>query len=175
MFDKWASRPALAGVVICGLVAARASAQTEELVFVSLTPCVAFDTRPSQGGPGSLNSEEQRSFHIAGSTNDFEAQGGTAGGCGVPSFSAGQSIAKAVFINYVAIDPQGAGQIKAWAADNSEPVQGAVVNYQALTPPMNNSNAVVTELRQNFEGSDVAVKAKSAGVHVRGVVLGYFT
>jgi hypothetical protein len=49
-----------------------------------------------------------------------------------------------------------------------------MVNYQALTPPMNNSNAVVVELRQDAEGDDIRVLARSAGVHVRGVVLGYF-
>jgi hypothetical protein len=150
-------------------------AQVQDLVFVSVEPCVAFDTRPAQGGTGSLEAEELREFHIIGSTADFGAQGGKVGGCGVPGFSGDQPVARAVFINYVAIAAQGSGQIKAWAADKAEPVEGALVNYQALTPPMNNSNAVVTELRQNQQGDDIAVKAKSAGVHVRGVVLGYFT
>jgi hypothetical protein len=150
------------------------AAQDQELVLITTTPCVVFDTRPAFGGTGAFAVEEERTFHIAGSTAPFAAQGGTAGGCGVPGFSGGNAGAQAVFINYIAIEPQGSGQLKAWAADKTEPPQGALVNYQALTPPMNNSNAVVTELRLDAEGNDIKVKAKSAGVHVRGVILGYF-
>src|SRR5688500_6867722 len=85
-------------------------AQVQDLVFVSLEPCVAFDTRPVQGGTGSLQAEELREFHIIGSTADFGAQGGKVGGCGVPPFSGDQPVARAVFINYVAIAAQGSGQ-----------------------------------------------------------------
>jgi hypothetical protein len=157
------------------MVSATISLQAQETVFVSLPPCLVFDTRPAFGGPGAFAPEQERTFHIVGTTANFAAQGGTVGGCGVPGFGDDGPVAKAVFINYVAISPQGAGQIKAWAATGTEPEQGALVNYQLLSPPMNNSNAVVTELRQDEPGDDIKVKAKSAGVHVRGVVLGYFT
>ncbi len=150
-------------------------AQASDLVFISLNPCVVFDTRPSFGGEGSLDAEEERSFHVVGSTSDFAGQGGTAGGCGVPAWNGGSPVARAVLINYVAIAPQGAGQLKAWAFDKTEPAQGALVNYQALTPAMNNSNAVVTELSQTAEGLDIKVRARSAPTDVRGVVLGYFS
>jgi hypothetical protein len=149
--------------------------QDHDVVFTSVTPCVIFDTRQPFSSQGPFAAEEERSYHIAGSTAAFAAQGGSPGGCGVPGWSEGQPVAKAIFINYVAIDPRGAGQVKAWASDKDEPAQGALVNFQALTPPMNNSNGVVTELRQDAEGADIKVRARSAGVHVRGVVLGYFT
>jgi hypothetical protein len=152
-----------------------ATAQDPDLVFITVNPCVIFDTRPVFGGTGAFAAEEQRSLNITGSTADFEAQGGTPGGCGVPAWSGGQPVARAIFINYIAIDPQGGGQMKAWAGDKTEPAQGALVNYQALTPPMNNSNAVVTELRQDSEGLDIKVRARSAGTHIRGVIIGYFT
>jgi hypothetical protein len=145
------------------------------LTFHSVPPCVAFDTRPAFGGTGAFAAEEARVFYIVGTTAPFTAQGGTAGGCGVPPFSGDEPVARAIFINYVAIDPTGAGSVKAWATDQAEPVQGAMVNYQALTPPLNNSNAVVTELRQAAQGNDITVKARSAAVHVRGIILGYFT
>src|SRR5688572_18667824 len=139
----------LAGFFISlAIFAVTTTAQDQDLVFITVNPCVIFDTRPSFGGDGAFAAEEERPFHIVGSTADFPGQGGTAGGCGVPAWSGGASIAKAILINYVAIDPQGAGQLKAWAADKTEPAQGALVNYQALTPPMNKSNAVVTELNQ---------------------------
>jgi len=157
------------------LLALPLMAQDQDMVFISVNPCVIFDTRPVQGGTGPFAAGEERGFEIDGSAANFAAQGGTPGGCGVPGWSAGQPVARAVFINYVAIDPQGAGQLKAWAFDKTEPAQGALVNYQALTPPMNNSNGVISELRQDVSGPDLKVKALSAGTHVRGVILGYFT
>jgi hypothetical protein len=157
------------------LAAATVSLTAQELVFISLPPCVIFDTRPAFGGEGAFAPEEERAFDIVGSTADFGEQGGTVGGCGVPGFSGGFPVAKAVFINYVAIEATGAGTIKAWASGTIEPPQGALVNYQALTPPMNNSNAVVTELRQDVEGKEIKVRARNAGVHIRGVILGYFS
>jgi plastocyanin len=146
-----------------------------ETVFHSLAPCVVFDTRAAFGGPGPFVAEQERSFHVAGSTANFAAQGGTAGGCGVPAFDGGQPVATAIFINYVAINANGGGSLKAWAGDKTEPVQGAVLNYQALTPPLNTSNGVVTELRADVQGNDIKVKAKTSGVDVRGIILGYFS
>lgn len=157
------------------LVPATLFAAPQDLTFNSLAPCVVFDTRTEFGGTGPLVAETERSFHVVGSTSNFAAQGGTTGGCGVPGFSAGQPVVKAVFINYIAINPVGGGQLKVWSADQPEPSQGAMVNYQALTPPMNNSNAVITEVRQDSEGQDITLKAKASNVHARGVVLGYFT
>jgi hypothetical protein len=149
--------------------------QTQDLVFTSVTPCVAFDTRPAFGGPGKFAPEQERSFHIVGSTANFAAQGGNPGGCNVPGFAGEEPVVQAVFINYVAVDPEGGGTVKAWPGDESEPAQGAMVNFQALTPPMNNSNGVVTGVRQDEQGADIRVKAKTSAVHVRGVILGYFT
>src|SRR5688500_8596083 len=161
--------------VLLAAMAASVSAQDQSLVFVSVNPCVIFDTRPAFSTAGPFSADQTRTYFIAGSTADFPAQGGTAGGCGVPAWSGGQPVARAVFMNYVAIDAQGAGQIKAWASDKTEPEQGALVNYQALTPAMNNSNGVITELRLDAPGADITVRARSAGVHIRGVILGYFT
>src|SRR5687767_2185283 len=152
------------------------SLSADDLTFHAVTPCVVFDTRPSFGGPGPFAAEQIREFNIVGSTADFVWQGGTPGGCGIPGFAGpGAPVVQAVFINYIAIDAQGPGQLKAWATGQLEPPQGAIVNYQLLTPPMNNSNGVVTEVRQDLEGSDISVRARSAAVNARGVILGYFT
>src|SRR5688500_8592269 len=106
------------------------AAQDQDLVFVSINPCVVFDTRPAFSTMGPFSADETRSYFVADSVADFAAQGGTPGGCGIPGWVNGQAVARAIFINYVAIDPQGAGQIKAWAFDQVEPDQGALVNYQ---------------------------------------------
>ena len=82
-------------------------------------------------------------------------------------------MAKGVVINLIAIEADGGGNLKIWPSDVIE-TSGGVVNYQALSPPMNNSNALVSGVRLDSEGGDVTVRAKS-GVHVRGVVLGYFS
>ena len=52
---------------------------------------------------------------------------------------------------------------------------GGVVNYQALSPAMNNSNALASSVRQDTEGSDISIRVNQSGVHMRGVILGYFT
>jgi hypothetical protein len=152
-----------------------AGAQTapgEALAFFEITPCALFDTRPSQGGTGILGSGEARAFHVVGSDSDFAAQGGTPGGCGIPGFSGGEPQTSMVYLNLVAVDSTGGGNLKVWATDDPEP-QGGVVNYQKLTPNLNNSNAIVVGVRQDREGRDITVKANGAATHVRGVALGY--
>src|SRR4051794_9493276 len=51
-----------------------------DLLFVPVTPCRVIDTRLAGG---KVNANEVRSYRIAGTTG-FEAQGGHAGGCGIP-------------------------------------------------------------------------------------------
>jgi hypothetical protein len=92
------NRTILLGIILT-LSGSPAFPQTQDLVFTSVTPCVAFDTRPVFGGPGAFAVEQERIFHIVGSTANFAAQGGTAGECGVPGFSGGQPVVQAVFIN----------------------------------------------------------------------------
>ena len=82
----------------------------QDLVFVPVRPCRVIDTRLA-GGP--LAPGEERQFVISG-TVGFEAQGGTPGGCGVPR-SAIVRGATAVALNLVAVNPQGPGNLRAWA------------------------------------------------------------
>jgi hypothetical protein len=150
------------------------AATGDPLVFQELTPCALFDTRPSQGGTGALDGGESRTFHVVGSTSDFAAQGGTAGGCGIPGFAGSSPQTEMVYLNLVAVDPSGGGNLKIWATDDPEP-QGGVVNYQKLTPNLNTSNSIIVGVRQDSEGSDITVKANVSSTHVRGVALGYLT
>jgi hypothetical protein len=150
------------------------AATGDPLVFQELTPCALFDTRPSQGGTGALAGGESRTFHVVGSTSDFAAQGGTAGGCGIPGFDGSSPQTEMVYLNLVAVDPAAGGNLKVWATDDTEP-QGGVVNYQKLTPNLNTSNSIVVGVRQDTEGADITVKANVSSTHVRGVALGYLT
>jgi len=153
---------------------AQAAFPEPPLMLHELTPCVLFDTRPSQGGTGALAANEARTFHVVGSTSDFASQGGTAGGCGIPGFDGTTPQTEMVFLNLVAVDPAGGGNLKVWATDDTEPA-GGVLNYQKLTPNLNIANALVTGVRKDSEGSDITVKANVSGTHVRGVALGYLT
>ena len=83
----------------------------DNLVFHSVTPCRLIDTRLSAAG--ALAAAETRSFHVVGSASDFVAQGGKAGGRGLPGFAGpGQPQVQAVFINIVAVNPAGAGNLR---------------------------------------------------------------
>lgn len=138
-----------------------------------LTACAAFDTRPNVGAVGTFSGrrvgDAPTTYQIGGSLP--AAQGGNNGGsCGVPTS------ATSVLINLVAISPLGAGNLRV-AATGTTP-SGGVLNFAALDPAMNNSNAVVVPL--DAQGRlDVTVNGGASGVgielsHVRGVVLGYY-
>jgi hypothetical protein len=75
---------------------------TSDLVYTTLgQPCRIIDTRLAGGRLTAV-----RSFRVAGTTL-FAEQGGNAGGCGIP---AGPAIA--AMINFVAVNAQGAGNLK---------------------------------------------------------------
>jgi hypothetical protein len=73
-----------------------------DLVYTPLSPCRIIDTRL---GGGILAGGSTRSFFVKG-TNGFETQGGTVGGCGVPT------AATSVLLNFVAVTPDGLGNLK---------------------------------------------------------------
>lgn len=135
--------------------------------YVAVNPCVAFDTRPTQGGAGLRTADSTTTYDIV----DGGHAGGVGGpGCGVPAGSSG------VLINLVAVGALGAGNLQV-SATGSSPT-GGVLNFAALSPAMNNANAVPVPL-STLGQIDVFVNAGStpAGTpvtHVRGVILGYY-
>jgi hypothetical protein len=160
----------LLGVALVG-VAGMSSAAYGGSVFHSVDGCVLFDTRVAGGA---LEAREERTFHVVGSASDFVAQGGTAGGCGIPGFSGGQPVATAALINLTAIKVTGVGSLRVWPTDAAQPPT-ELVTFQKMTPQLNISNASVIAVRQDVEGADITIRANSAGVHVRGTVSGFFT
>jgi hypothetical protein len=103
-------------LLACSVWAAPALAQSK-LVYTALPPCRIVDTRSSAAGR--LVAGVTRTFHVVGPTADFAAQGGTAGGCGIPGFTGPAPQAVAVASNFVAVNPTGAGNLRAWATANA--------------------------------------------------------
>lgn len=142
---------------------------TSDLVFVPLPPCRILDTRNSGGGK--MAAGETRSFQVAGVT-EFGPQGGNLGGCGVPPGSA-EPAAAAVMINMVAVDPDGKGNLLAWAFGEPTPL-AASLNFQKLD--LNIANGLIVPIAgTNLVPADLNIKANFAPVHVVADVTGYFT
>ncbi len=145
---------------------------TSDLLFVPLDPCRIIDTRLSAGGKMEPNAT--RNFRVVGTTG-FEAQGGNAGGCGVPA-GATQPQAAAVMLNIVAIDAEGAGNMRAWEFNQPMP-NASSINYQRLSPnPMNIANGLIVPIAGlSTLDFDLSVMASFSRVHLVADVAGYFT
>jgi hypothetical protein len=161
---------AVAGLVACSLVPAQAWAQQPQLVYFSLSPCRIVDTRLSSAG--ALTPGVARTFNVVGNTADFAAQGGTAGGCGIPGFTGPTAQVRAVVFNFVAVNPQGAGNLRAWPTDQTVP-SASVLNYAQVTG-LNIANGLVVPVRLDVEGNDISIRADASGTHVVVDVVGYF-
>ena len=156
--------------VLCLFPAAPALAQSQ-LVYTPLNPCRIVDTRLSPGGR--LAAGTDRTFHVVGSASDFASQGGTAGGCGIPGFGPGpapQTVA--VAFNFVAVNPSGAGNLRAWASDQTIP-NASILNYAQVTG-LNIANSVIVPVRQDSEGNDLTVRADVSDAHLVVDVVGFF-
>jgi hypothetical protein len=137
--------------------------------YRSVAPCRIIDTRAAGAG-GPLAPGIPRNFLVTG--NNLSAQGGSATGCNVP---AGE--ATAVVINFVAANPAGAGNLRAWAYASSQPPppNASVLNYQPATAI---ANAIVVPLCDpssttcNF---DIRVQADASATGLVVDVMGYFS
>lgn len=150
-------------------VAPALGSSTSDLVFVPLAPCRIIDTRVAGGRlqPGVV-----RDFQVAG-IFEFQAQGGTMGGCGVPAGSATPN-APAVVINFIAVNPSGAGNLRAWAWGQPIP-NASVLNYASVSG-LNIANGVVVPIAgTNVVPADLHIQADVSGTDVVADVMGYFT
>ncbi len=136
-----------------------------DMVFTKVPPCRVVDTRTT----GALASGGgTRHFVIAG-TEGFEAQGGLAGGCGIPYG------ATAVAVNLVAVGPSGNGHFRAFPW-NTTPPRASVINFTPASLAI--ANGYIQPLCDPWRGScdyDVTVTADAAGSHVVIDVTGYFS
>jgi hypothetical protein len=136
-----------------------------DLVYTPVEPCRIIDTRLA-GGP--LAAGSQRNFYVAG-TLGFSGQGGNPTGCGLPL-----GPTTAVVINFVAVAPAGAGNLRAWAYGGNTP-NASIINYAAVG--LNIANAVVVPICDSGGStclSDLTVQADASGTQLVADVVGYF-
>lgn len=139
-----------------------------DLLFVPLPPCRIIDTRVAGG---KIAPAQQRDFRVAGTTG-FDLQGGNPGGCGVP-VGATDPVAAAVVINFIAVEPSGAGHLTAWEFGQAEPF-ASIINYANVG--LNIANGVTIPIAGvSSLSKDLSVRAAVSGVHVVADVTGYFT
>lgn len=153
-------------------------------MYTPVNPCAAFDSRETVPGDSNVPTGsfagrqlggDATSGPTPGTTTDNmtgtipAAQGGELD-CGVPE---GVS---AVLVNLVAIQADDIGNFRAYATGGSP--TGGVLNFNSLSPPLNNANAVLGSV--NGAGDiDLFVNAPfNVGVattHARGIILGYYS
>jgi hypothetical protein len=139
-----------------------------DLLFVPVPPCRIIDTRVAGGA---LAANETRSYLVNGSTG-FLAQGGNGGGCGIPADAVPPSATAAV-LNFVAVAPQGPGDLRAWAYGQPKPL-AAVLNYAQVTG-LNIANGVVVPVAgSSLNPADLNVSTDVSGTHLVVDVTGYF-
>jgi hypothetical protein len=141
-----------------------------DLVYTPVTPCRVFDTRFSSAGI--ITGGTQQNFFVVG-TSGFPAQGGNAGGCGIPL-----GPATSVIINFAAVNPAGAGNLRAWAVANPQPAapQAAVMNFNPVLAALANGVAVpvCNPAVTSCTLGDLRLQADASSVHVVGDVVGFF-
>ncbi|HJX28508.1 MAG TPA: hypothetical protein VJ885_11380 [Thermoanaerobaculia bacterium] len=139
-----------------------------DLLYVPVAPCRIIDTRL---GGGKIAAGSTRAFRVAG-TDNFPAQGGKSGGCGVP-MGASSPLAAAVMLNIVAIDVDGKGNLAAWEFGQPEPLASSI-NFQKID--MNIANGLIVPIAGvSSVTHDLNVKANFSNAHLVVDVTGYFT
>jgi hypothetical protein len=137
-----------------------------DLVFTPITPCRIINTTVS-GGP--ITAGSTRNFVVAGTTG-FVAQGGNPTGCGIP-----RGPAVAAVINYVAVNPAGAGDLRVTPFGTAVPL-ASVINYAAV-PGLNIANGVATKLCTPGVSCslDITIQADSSATGLVADVMGYYS
>jgi hypothetical protein len=178
-----------AALALAGFAAAAgtAPAGAGELVFNAIAPCRIIDTRcpglPSnQCTPHAIvHGPNPYSFVVHGAATDYRPQGGSASGCGIPDAAAGHNVAKAIAVNLVAVGASGAGDLKAWPADQAQPAS-SVINFSALAQNggLNIANGIILPICDDLSNAgcaqgDILVRAEIADAFLVADVTGFFT
>ena len=144
-------------------------ASGSDLLFTPVAPCRIVNT-VATGTP--LAASTSRAFYVNGNAAAvFEAQGGNAGGCGIPD------AATAVAMNFIAVGPAGPGNLRAypWNATPTLP-NASVINY-ANVSGLNIANGLaqpVCDAASTTCTFDLIVRADAAQTHVIIDVVGYY-
>jgi hypothetical protein len=145
------------------------------LIYTSVQPCRLFDTRFATNGTNHrLAHGAAQTFNVIGAnvtSTTFTGQGGNNGGCAIPGFDVNHSPqAQAVVLNFVAVGPSGAGDLRAWPTDQALP-NASIINYSTA---VNIANGIVVPVRQDQPGGDISIRADVADADVLADVVGYF-
>ena len=152
------------------LLAKTLGSATSDLSYTPLQPCRIYDSRPGSGvqgaGTGPLH---------AGTPVAVDVAGGAASSCGVPF-----PFAKAAVLNFTVVAPAGAGDLRAWPWDNTNPAppNAAIVNYANL-PGLAIANGIVVPICNNATATsadcthDLLLRADVSNAHLVIDVLGY--
>jgi hypothetical protein len=146
-----------------------APASQTNLVYNPVTPCRVTDTRLA-GGPLAANGT--RSFLVTG--NNLAAQGGNASGCGIPVG------ATSVVLNFVAVDPQGSGDLRETAFGTAMPLAAVLTYWNDGVPNANMSNGLPVPICDPAAppaggcSFDFTIQADAAATHLVIDVTGYF-
>jgi hypothetical protein len=177
----WRSVPAAALAVVLVLGAGGVQAQDQaiadpdsvlgvtvgDLVYTPVAPCRIADTR--QGG-GALAPGTVRDFKVTGS--GLQGQGGNPLGCGVPL-----GPARSAIINFVAVNPSGAGNLRTWAY--SEPPGPAptasIINFTTGVTVANGLAVSLCDPSTTTCSFDIKIQADGSGAHLVADVVGYFS
>lgn len=141
-------------VLLLSLFASPAFSQPPDLTYHTVAPCVLIDTRTTGGA---FTSGETRTYNVAGS-------------CGVPAWSNNIAQAQAVALTITAITPTGTGNIKAFAADQTNTT--SVLNF---TANVNVANTTPVALAQTPGVGDIKINAANGSTHVLLTVVGYYS
>jgi hypothetical protein len=138
----------------------RAITQTSlENHFFALPGCRIVDTRTG-GGP--IGNGSTRAFYVGG-TFGFAPQGGTSGGCGIPTS------AVAIAATVTAVTPGADGFLKAWPSLLTEPAHATVLTY------VGNQGTGTTQSISATSGTALKVRNFGSAVNVAIDVSGYYT
>ena len=132
------------------------------LVYTAVVPCRIADTRLEGGRL------------LAGAARDFDVAGTLSGQGGAPNCLVPFGPATAAVLNFVAVSPLAAGNMRAWAFGGGAP-SASIINY---TAGVNIANAVVVPLCDPAGATcdkDLTVRADVGDTHLVVDVLGYFS
>lgn len=137
---------------------------SSDLVYFPVTPCRLVDTRLAGGV---LTAGVPRDFDSNGL--NLSGQGGSAIGCGV-----NDPDPAAIAVTITAVNPQGAGDLRAWPASGAIP-NASVVNYALPGQGLNLANTTILPLLQSVANiNEFTIQADAAAAQVVVDVVGYF-
>jgi hypothetical protein len=161
--------PVVGLFLAAGLAPGGAAAQSSysDMTYTSVSPCRILDTR--QAG-GSMAGNQTRDFRITGV--GLQQQGGAQAGCNIPV-----GVAKAAILNFVAVNPTGPGNLRAWAYSTPPvgPPVASILNYASATI----ANGIAVPLCDTASTTcpfDLRVFNEGVfGTHLLVDVVGYFS